>query len=136
MPGVVFTLLFFPPLIAKLATLYLALADPLAALVGTLLRTRIPLGLSRVHGKSLLGSIAALLLCLALTFYVLGELPLSSRVLLSSVGAIAAATAELVVETPRPAGVDDNFVIPVFSAFTLSAAVSLLSVQLPVVHPL
>lgn len=139
MPGVIISLLFFPPLVAKLAIIYLALADPLAALVGTLLHTRltfcVPLS-RRVHGKSLYGTLAAFGLCFALTCFVLVAMPSRERMFLSLSGALAASAAELIVKTPRPSGLDDNFLIPVACALALQATFMLLAVELPLVHPL
>jgi len=110
--GVLIVYLFFPRTIVLLTLLYLAFADPIASYVG------IKYGRDKLfQNKSLQGSFAAFLVCAGLTYFVLHHkgLMLDRALLVSILGGFIGAAAEAI-----PIGkLDDNFSIPVVSAFGL-----------------
>jgi diacylglycerol kinase (CTP) len=103
----------FPRPIAFLSILYLACGDPVASLVGILYgRKSIPIA----PGKSLIGTLAGIVVCGLVSFVFLKTLGLPDSVvmIMSLVGGVAGGTAELM-----PFELDDNFTIPVISGFML-----------------
>ena len=103
----------FPKPVAVLSILYLACGDPIASLFGILFGHK---SVRLANGKSLIGTLAGVLTCVAVTFAFLSSLSVSGMQLavLTVVGGIAGGTAELV-----PLDMDDNFTIPVISGFVL-----------------
>ena len=107
----------FPEPIAILSILYLACGDPAASLFGILYGKK---WIRFSNGKSLVGTLAAILVCLACSFVVLltypWEFPLdfSKLVAMAFLGSIAGGTTELI-----PVEVDDNLSIPLVSGFVL-----------------
>lgn len=114
--GLILVVLFFPKTITLLSVLFLALGDPIAAIVGTLW------GRHKIFGgrKSVEGALANWCVCAAVTF-VFGlnylRLPWEQAFILSMVGGTASVIAE---SLPLP--IDDNFSIPVISAGVLAIA--------------
>lgn len=108
--GLVLVLSVFPRPIVCLSALYLALGDPIAALVGT------RWGRIRLFGKkSLEGALANFVVTAAATA-LCGSLLFSTSSVwaLAVVGGACSAVSELI-----PVPIDDNFTIPVFSASLL-----------------
>ncbi len=110
--GVAVVVFFFPREVATLTLLILAFADPFASIFG------IKFGKDKIFGqKSLQGSMAAFFVCAFLTFgYMFYHAILIDRILIISLLAgLVGALAELI-----PLGkLDDNFTLPVVSAFAL-----------------
>lgn len=106
----------FPKPVAVLSLLYLACGDPMASLAGILYGDksyRFP------SGKSIIGTLAGVSVCAAVTFIYLKTLSIASDgtiVLLSLLGGLAGGLVELL-----PFDVDDNFTIPVVSGFIMWA---------------
>ncbi len=109
----IFAIAVFPKPVAVLSILYLALADPMAALIGVLYKGR---SVELVSGKSLHGTLAAFLVCAITTWFFLRSLGEGSLNLLrlTLLGGFAGALAELL-----PLDIDDNFTIPIVSGFIL-----------------
>ena len=111
--GMFTVVLFFPKPIVLLSLLYLAVGDPVAAMVGTLYgRHRF------IAGKSVEGAAANFLAsgvvtALAALFYF--HLPVDRSLTLAIVGGVVSAVAELI-----PLPINDNFTIPVLSAMLLT----------------
>lgn len=110
--GVLLIVFLFPKDIVVLSLLFLALADPLASYVGLLY------GKDKLIGnKSLQGSIAAFLTCTitAAVYFYSHNLMLERLLIVSVLSGLIGAAAELL-----PIGkLDDNFTLPVLSAFML-----------------
>lgn len=110
--GVLVVVALFPPSIVILTLLFLALADPIASLVGILY------GRDKIMGhKSLQGSFAAFVTCAlvaAVYFHVHGAMT-ERFIIVSLIAGLIGAFAELI-----PIGnVDDNFTFPVVSSSLL-----------------
>ena len=103
----------FPKPVAVLSILFLAIGDPIASLVGIRFGS---LGPRFQSGKSLIGTLAAVLCCSGVAYLFTGTLPLSfsQRLAISAIGGIAGGTAELL-----PLQVDDNLSIPLVSGLVL-----------------
>lgn len=103
----------FPQPIAVLSILYLAFGDPIASVFGILYGDR---SVRMANGKSLIGTAAGVLTCMAVTFAFAQSLQLPGFELLTLtlIGGLAGGTAELL-----PLEVDDNFSIPIVSGFML-----------------
>lgn len=117
--GLFVVVLVFPKPIAILSALYLAVGDPIAAIVGTRYGRHKLVGKKTVEGA--LGNFVA---CFAVTFLVAATyfaLPLLSSFGLAVVGG---AIAVLVEMCPSP--IDDNLTIPVGSGILLAAGLTLL----------
>jgi dolichol kinase len=107
----------FPKPIAALSIAFLAVGDPVASLFGILYGDR---SLRFSNGKSLIGTLAGMVVCGAVAFLFLQfmnqtqflELKVDHLIILSIIGGIAGGGAELL-----PMEVDDNFVIPIVSGF-------------------
>lgn len=112
--GLFFLVAFFPKPIVLLSALYLAVGDPIAAVVGTHWgKTKI------TKRKTLEGAIANYIATGAISFlFGFGFLDLSffSAIMLSVVGGGISTLVELI-----PSPIDDNFTIPVGSALLLTA---------------
>lgn len=110
----------FPKPIAVLSILYLACGDPVASLVGIIYGDRGP---RFRNGKSLIGTAAGSLICIAVTLVFLSAypVPFSTLLALCLLGGIAGGVAELL-----PLDVNDNFSIPLVSGFVLWLAFILL----------
>lgn len=119
--GLFFVVLLFPKPVVLLSVLFLAIGDPVAAVVGTLY------GKHKLIGKKSLEGAAANLVCSGLAAFIFAlaylQMELPRAIFLASIGAIASVVAEL---CPLP--VDDNFTIPAVSATLLA----LVSVFLPI----
>lgn len=114
--GIGLTFFIFPPLIAQLSTLFLAVGDPVASFFGVLFgRTKI------LNQKSWVGTLAAFIACTlsaALFFYILEPFSLSpSRwALIILLSGLIGALTELV-----PIGrLDDNLTQPLMNGILLS----------------
>jgi diacylglycerol kinase (CTP) len=104
----------FPQPIAVLSLMYLAFGDPIASLFGILYGDR---SYRMASGKSLVGTSAAVLTCLVVSYvFMSSNLNLSQGSLLAMtlLGGLAGGLAELL-----PLEVDDNFSIPIVSGFIL-----------------
>ncbi len=111
--GVLLIVLVFPRDVVFITLLYLALADPMASVVG------IRFGKDKIFGrKSLQGSLAAFFVCTLITLAVLSSSDLATHrwLLISFLGGGVGAASEVV----PMGGMDDNFSIPVLSALGLS----------------
>jgi len=127
-----------------LAAIFLGYGDPVAALTGALCTTSTSWGPRfqlTVNGKSLAGAMAMFMICSFSSFFYLiyiapfSSYPLSLTILqvcvLSIIGPTAAVAAELFIPGPeRPKYADDNFNIPVVSAFVLYWVSSILGCTL------
>lgn len=110
-----FVCLAFPKGIAILSVLYLAIGDMLASIIG------VKWGRHKIgHGKSLEGSLAFFFSCFLITFLYPIVVPSfqGSIWVLAFLGGFIGMLSEIAL--PR---LDDNFVIPIFSAIFLSLAV-------------
>lgn len=112
----------FPRPIAALSLLFLACGDPMASLVGILYGKSSP---RWSDGKSWIGTAAGVLTCMAVGAIFWSVLPVKSwqAWVLTWIGGIAGGMAELL-----PWDMDDNFVIPVASGFTLWISCILLGI--------
>jgi diacylglycerol kinase (CTP) len=121
--AILLTILTFPKLAALIAIYTLALADPLAAIVG------ITWGRRRLaSGKTLEGSLAFFGATLAVTLLVLSvgtDVPAPPRVTAGLLIALAGAACELL-----PLRIDDNLTIPLVVGFASWAAGALAGVPL------
>jgi dolichol kinase len=113
------TLALFDSPVAPLALLYVALGDPVAALVGSRygrrrLFVRTPWATQRYRVKTLEGSLAFLAVALAVAVLLWGA-GLYTRFGLAALGALVAAVVELL-----PIPVDDNASVPLASAAAMS----------------
>ncbi len=101
----------FPKPVAVLSLLFLACGDPIASLVGILYGHHGP---RFKNGKTLIGTLAGVLVCVLASLIYLSTLgiPTQSLVAISVLGGIVGGTVELL-----PFEVDDNFTIPVVSGF-------------------
>jgi diacylglycerol kinase (CTP) len=120
--GTWISIFLFPKSIAILSILYLAIGDPVASIFGIQFKTESFLGLKvRLRtGKSLIGTLAASLLCGTLTYYILNYytfLPSIIILIISVVGGLSAGIAETIIPIFVP--IDDNFIIPIVSGFSL-----------------
>lgn len=110
--GVLLIIFLFPKDIVVLSLLFLAFADPLASYIGLLY------GKDKLIGnKSLQGSLAAFLTCTIIStiYYYSHNLMTERLFIVSIISGLIGAVAELV-----PIGkLDDNFTLPVSSAFML-----------------
>ncbi len=111
--GLLTVVAIFPKPIVLLSVLYLAIGDPIAAVIGSLY------GRHKLIGrKSVEGALANWISCTLVTFSMgLGYFGLSAdkAFLLAFVGGLTSVFAELL-----PTPIDDNFTIPVASALFLS----------------
>ncbi len=111
--GILTTVAFFPKPIVLLSVLYLAIGDPIAAVVGSLY------GRHKLIGKKSVEGALANWICSSLATLALGScyfgFSFEKSILLALVGGIISVVAELF-----PAPIDDNFTIPVLSASLLS----------------
>ncbi|MCB0419166.1 MAG: hypothetical protein H6617_05450 [Bdellovibrionaceae bacterium] len=110
--GLFIVVLLFPKPVVMLSILFLAIGDPIAAVVGTTWgKTKI------LHKKSLEGSLANFAasgvasFLLGIAYFHLG---LENALLLAGLGGLVSCLAELI-----PLPVDDNLTIPVLSAILL-----------------
>ncbi len=103
----------FPKPIAALSLLFLACGDPMASLVGILYGKNSP---RWRDGKSWIGTAAGVLTCMLVGAIFWNALPVKAwqAWLLTWIGGVAGGMAELL-----PLEMDDNFIIPVVSGFTL-----------------
>ena len=122
--AVLLTILTVPKRAALVAIYTLAIADPLAAVVG------ISYGRRRIaHNRSLEGSLAFFAVTLVIAATVLGWGTGASRLSLAGAAgltALAAAVCELL-----PLRIDDNMTIPLFVGFTTWIVAVLFGVPLP-----
>lgn len=112
--GVMIVVMLFPRDIVLLTMLYLALADPLASLIG------IKFGKDKLFGhKSLQGTVAAFVVCALLTFFYLRAhgILLDRIMVVTLLGGLIGCLAELI----PIANIDDNFTLPLVSATSLYA---------------
>jgi len=102
----------FPPNIANLALLFLAIADPVASFFGILFgKDKI------INHKTLQGSIAAFVCCfiISISYYFYFNIMTERLMLVSILSGLVGALAELI-----PIGkIDDNFTLPLISASLL-----------------
>lgn len=103
----------FPKTVAMLGLMYLAVGDPVASLFGITYGHKGPRFKS---GKSLIGTLAGILACSAVTFAYLRILNYSAPEFgwIVLLGGIIGGTAEMI-----PLEIDDNFSIPILSGFGL-----------------
>jgi diacylglycerol kinase (CTP) len=107
---------FFPRDIAVLSILYLAVGDPIASLAGVLLSSKETVRI--FPGKSLPGMVASFIACFACTviYFHLQGVNVSQPITVCFLGGLSGMFAEA-----WPFPIDDNFSIPVVSAFLLSS---------------
>jgi len=136
--GIMFVTYFLPKPIAIISILFLSCGDPMASVFGIL----VPLPSLRLkNGKSLAGTFACFVTCLLLGSYIVFNSGFNDPIIAHNdesykiklflfvlSGAIAAASAEASVATPRPYGVDDNLIIPVVTGITLYIATFVLGI--------
>lgn len=113
--GLITIVFFFPRPIVLLSIAFLAIGDPIAAVVGTLYGRIKLVGKKSLEG-ALANFVASWLAAYLIAALVLG-LPMGSVLAVAWVGAICSVAAELL-----PLPIDDNFTIPVFSAIFLTLA--------------
>lgn len=103
----------FPKTVAMLGLMYLAFGDPIASLFGILYGHKGP---RFANGKSLIGTMAGVLACTAVTFAYLRILNYSAPEFgwIVVLGGIIGGTAEMI-----PLEIDDNFSVPILSGFGL-----------------
>lgn len=106
--GTSIALLVFSPEVASAALYFIALGDPVAAIVGKAVK-----GVSFANGKTLAGSIAMFLTCMGAGFFLIGF------GFVVCVGALTATVAELFADANW---LDDNMVVPVASGATMTLA--------------
>ncbi len=103
---------FFPPNVANLSLLFLAVADPVASFFGILYgKDKI------INNKTLQGSVAAFVSCfiISFSFYFYFNIMTERLLMVSILSALVGASAELI-----PIGkIDDNFTLPILSASLL-----------------
>jgi len=103
---------FFPPNVANLALLFLAIADPVASFFGILYgKDKI------VNNKTLQGTLAAFASCflISISFYFYFNIMTERLLMVSILSALVGASAELI-----PIGkIDDNFTLPILSSCLL-----------------
>jgi len=120
--GVLIVTAFFPKSIALLAILYLAVGDPVAAIIGTNWgKHRLPFGKKSFEG-SFANFLAAWIVTLAFGLFYLGA-PVGNAALLALMGATASVISEGI-----PSRINDNFTIPVISALLLTLGLALIPV--------
>lgn len=111
--GLFLIVLFFPKPIVLLSLLFLAIGDPVAAIIGTLY------GHHRILKKKSLEGTLANFLVVSLVVWPVGyfyfNLPTNLCLRVSLLGGVVSAIAELL-----PFPIDDNFTIPVLSAILLA----------------
>lgn len=111
--GLITVVAFFPKQIVLLSVLYLAIGDPIAAVVGSLY------GRHKLVGKKSLEGALANFACSSLVSFLMGllyfRLSSENSLILGCLGGAVSVLAELI-----PAPIDDNFTIPVLSAVLLS----------------
>ncbi len=112
--GVTFIAFFFPREVVQISLWFLAFADPLASYFG------IKYGREKILGdESLQGSLAALVVCAVITWISLFifqvNLPLGRLILVSLLGGVVGALAELLPISK----LDDNLTLPILSAAAL-----------------
>jgi len=119
--AILLTILSFPKIIAIASILTLGFADPLSAIIG------ISFGKRKIaEGKSVEGSAAffvANFVCVLVPFLTVTEGMRLTIVLMSFIAAVLGTAFEMI-----PMKVDDNITIPIFSAVTLWALVSLFNI--------
>jgi diacylglycerol kinase (CTP) len=119
--GLAVVVLLFPKPIVLLSVLYLAIGDPVAAVVGTLY------GRHKLIGKKSLEGAAANWICTSLATALVASFYLHLPVPEVWTLALAGGTISMLVELiPFPA--DDNFTIPVFSAVLLTLVHSVFAI--------
>lgn len=109
----ILTIAIFPKQIAVLSILFLACGDPIASAFGIRFGH---LSYRFSSGKSLIGTLAGVVACGAISWFYFEPYGYSMRALwtLTLVGALAGGAAETL-----PIEVDDNFSIPIVSGFAL-----------------
>ena len=118
--GCLVSILAFHKSIATISILYLSIGDPLASMVGILLRHHSQFRFHRRSGKSLLGTMAMTGACSLITYMLLAENYPSHDFWLITIcisGGLSGGISELL--SPYPIAVDDNFLIPVISSCAL-----------------
>ncbi len=114
--GLILVTLFFPKPIVLLSVFYLAVGDPIAAIVGTLWgRHKLPGGRKSIEGALANFSLSALGTFVFAVSYL--KLSTAQACMLAGVGGTASVIAEAL-----PLPIDDNFTIPVISAGVLAIA--------------
>lgn len=111
--GVLVIFLLFAKPIVSLSILFLAFADPIASYVG------IRYGKDKIlGGKTIQGFLAAYVVCAIVAFLFLNtyEIQISRQILVALLAGFVGAMAELI----PVAKLDDNFTMPILSAFGLS----------------
>lgn len=128
--GCLISAIVFPKSIAILAILYLAIGDPVAAIVGVVFGKTKPLKTIDLDSKSLEGSLGCFLVCVLVTFAVTYGFPkpqiqsFEDRLYFSFVGGLAAMLGELL-----PLRTDDNLSLPVVSGALLWLFAALLNLM-------
>lgn len=113
----------FPKPIAVVSILLLAWGDPIASIAGITLGDKT---YRFKNGKSLAGTLAAVVACFFITYFFMSTLPdlgFHERLILALVGGVSGGTAELF-----PLEVDDNFAIPMISGFSIWLAFLVLGI--------
>ena len=114
--GLILVTLFFPKPIVLLSVFYLAVGDPVAAIVGTMWgRHKLPGGRKSIEGALANFSLSALGTFVFAVSYL--KLSPAQSCMLAGVGGTASVIAEAL-----PLPIDDNFTIPVVSAGVLAIA--------------
>jgi len=110
----------FDKTIVVLSLIYLSIGDPLASLLGIIFKHVKSMRLRT--GKSLLGTFGMFMICILMTRWILMNAGLSEKdtMWIATLSALAASFSELICPNPLP--LDDNLVIPLCSAITLSYA--------------
>lgn len=111
--GLLVIVAVFPKPIVLLSVLYLAIGDPIAAVVGSLY------GRHKLIGKKSLEGALANWLCTSFASFLMGFAYFGFSVEKSFVLAVVGGSASVLAEL-LPAPIDDNFTIPVASALLLS----------------
>jgi len=131
------SIFFFHRVVSTLSILYLAVGDPIASAVGLSCRNMNHFRLPEPSGKSLLGTMAAILACFLISFSLLSsscedsfcsfESTQIALVIISGCGAVIGGFSELL--SPYPVPLDDNLLIPVFSSIGLTLIFRLCAVD-------
>lgn len=120
--GLLTIVAFFPKPIVLLSVLFLAIGDPIAAVIGSLY------GRHKLVGKKSVEGALANFICTSIASFAMGlgyfGMPLERSISFGLIGGTVSVLAELL-----PTPIDDNFTIPVISAILLSV----LSVAIPLI---
>lgn len=122
---------FTPKVVAILSILFLSIGDPVASFFGILTRNMQSFRVQKLN-KSVLGSLAAFLVCFGISYSVLKyhtspNPTLDSHIILISVaGGLLGSLSELLAPL---IGIDDNLVIPVVSGVGLWSVLVYLGLQ-------